>query len=212
MTAAVLLACSALTIVLVLALVREVRLRRAYRHSFAAYSKNGDPSGMSRTAFVLAIIGLLLLAFAGCNEDERTQVNRSQAEVAEASRRLVEADAKARGEIIAMQRDLQQGQADLGQQRDQLENDRRQYADQRNRDPIIANTILDVGMVLACLLPLILGIVLVLSLRDRSQTDGDLADILVQEIISEEPVLLSRPDRPVALTNETNDEEVPWKA
>ena len=109
MTAAVLLACSALTIVLVLALVREVRLRLAFRHFFAAYSKNGDPSGMSRTAFVLAIIGLLLLAFAGCNEDERTQVNRSQAEVAEASRRLVEADAKARGEIIAMQRDLQQG-------------------------------------------------------------------------------------------------------
>ena len=67
-------------------------------------------------------------------------------------------------------------------------------------------------MVLACLLPLILGIVLVLSLRDRSQTDGDLADVLIQEIISEEPILLSRPDRPAALTKETNDEEVPWKA
>jgi hypothetical protein len=167
---------------------------------------------MNRTAFVLAILGLLLLASAGCNEDERAQTNRSQAQVAEASRQLVEADAKARGEIIAMQRDLQQGQAELGRQRDQLEDDRRQYADQRNRDPIIANMILDVGMILACLLPLVLGIVLVLSLRDKSQTDGDLADVLVQEIISEEPALLSRPDRPAALTNETNDEEVPWKA
>ena len=113
-------------------------------------------------------------------------MNRSQAQVAEASRQLVAADAKARGEIVALQRDLQQGQADLGRQRDQLETDRRQYADQRNRDPILANTILDVGTILACLLPLVLCIVLAFGLRDHTQTDSTLSEILVEEIAGEE--------------------------
>jgi hypothetical protein len=149
---------------------------------------------------VLIAFILLYLALPGCNDDE-------EAKVAEANRQLVDADAKARGEIIAMQRDVQQGQSELGHQRDQLENDRRRYADQRNRDPIIANTILDVGLILACLLPLALCIFLVLSLRDTSQTDGDLANVLVQEIVSEEPVLLPPRDRPQALTKEPIDQD-----
>ena len=162
---------------------------------------------MSKTAIVSLTVTLLLAAFTGCgNDDERAQVNRSQAQVAEASRKLVEADATARGETIGMQRDLQKGQSELGRQRDQLENDRRQYADQRNRDPILANTILDVGVVLACLLPLVLCIFLVLGLRDKSQTDSDLADVLVQEIVSDEPMLLPPPDRPAALSKEPIDE------
>ena len=162
---------------------------------------------MSRFFLVITILSLLFLAFPGCNEDERAQVHRSQAEVAEASRQLVEADAKARTETVALQRELQQGQDELGRQRDQLENDRRQYADQRNRDPIIANTILDVGMIFACLLPLALCIFLVLGLRDKSQTDSDLADVLVQEIVSDEPFLLPPPGKPAALTQEPIEKE-----
>jgi hypothetical protein len=156
---------------------------------------------------MLSILGLLFVACPGCNEDERAQVNRSQAQVTEASRQLVEADAKARTETIAMQRDLQKGQDELGHQRDQLENDRRQYADQRSRDPIIANTILDVGIILACLLPLALCIFLVLGLRDKSQSDSDLADVLVQEIVSDAPMLLPPPGRHRALTKEPIDDE-----
>ena len=162
---------------------------------------------MTRIAFVLSTLGLLLVVSTGCKEDERAQVNRSQAQVAEASRQLVEADAKARTETIALQRELQQGQDDLGRQRDQLENDRRQYADQRSRDPIVANTILDVGTIFACLLPLALCIFLVLGLRDKSQTDSDLADVLVQEIVSDDPLLLPLPVRPAALAKEPIDKE-----
>jgi len=125
---------------------------------------------MNKATFVLSVGVLVFLGIPGCHEDERAQVSRSQAQVAEASRQLVEADAKARGEIIAMQKDLQQGPSELDRKRDQLENDRRQYADQRSRDPIVANTILDVGMIVACLLPLALCIVLAISLRDTSRT------------------------------------------
>jgi hypothetical protein len=150
-----------------------------------------------------------LMAISGCDEDEQQKVNRAQAQVAEASRELVQADAKARGEIVALQRDLQQGQADLGRQRDQLESDRRQYADQRNRDPILANTILDVGMILACLLPLVLCIVLVLGLRGHTQTDSALTEILVEEIAGDKPVLLPNTSRSSALEHEPSEEGLP---
>ena len=60
-----------------------------------------------------------------------------QAQVAEGSKRLVEADAKARAELTALQHDLQQSQADLGRQRDQLEAERRGLAEQRGRDELL---------------------------------------------------------------------------
>ena len=145
---------------------------------------------MNRPFWSVMFLGVLSVLFSGCDESEQEKANRSQAQVAEASRELVQADAKARGEIVALQRDMQQGQADLGRQRDQLEQDRRQYAEQRNRDPILANTILDVGTILACLLPLLLGIALVLGLRDQTQSDSALTEILVEEIAGDRPVLL----------------------
>ena len=142
---------------------------------------------MNKTRFVSTIAPLLLLAAIGCdNEPSR---------LAEASRQLVAADATARTEVIALQRDLQQGQTNLGRQRDQLESDRREFAEERNRDPIVANTILSVGTLLACLLPLVLCLYLVMGLRGDPRSDSTLTDILVQEIVADQPTLLplSRP-------------------
>ena len=68
---------------------------------------------------------------------------------------------------------------------------------QRNRDPIVANTIATVGNILACLLPLVLCVYLVMGLRDDPQTDSTLTEILVEEIVAEEPALLPL-QRPVA--------------
>lgn len=156
--------------------------------------------------FLLAAI-FPLVVIIGCDEDERQKTSRAQAEVAEASRQLVQADAKARGEVVALQRDLQQVQAELGRQRDQLESDRRQYADQRIRDPIVANAILDVGMILACLLLLILGIALVLGLRNQTQTDSALTEILVEEIASDRPMLLPGMRPQVTLGHEPDQDD-----
>jgi hypothetical protein len=141
---------------------------------------------------LLFLVGLALVS--GCDDDK--------AQVAEASRQLVEADAKSRTEIVALQRDLQQGQTELGRQRDQLEDDRRGFADQRNRDPIIANTLTVVGTTIACLLPLVLGIYLARGLRDSSQIESTLAEILVDEIVTDKPVLLPPPSSLTALNHE----------
>ena len=109
-----------------------------------------------------------------------------QADVRGASQ-LVESDSQARTQLAALQRDLQQDQAEIGRQRDQLETDRRQIAEQHHRDPLIAAAITSIGLILACLLPLLLC----LALLRRPPLDGEaeaaLAEFLVQDLISDHP-------------------------
>ena len=117
------------------------------------------------------LAAVLLCALSGCEEDElakaareaakqsaeqQRQLAQMQAEVARGASQLVESDSKARTELAALQRDLQKDQAEIGRQRDQLEADRRQIAELRHRDPLIAAAITSIGLVLACLLPLLL--------------------------------------------------------
>ncbi len=169
---------------------------------------------------------LLALTLAGCYDENvrvaevareaanrQAEQNRQMAElhkqVAEGSKRLVEAEAQTRGELTALQRDLQQSQADVGRQRDQLEGERREFADHRHRDPIVAAVITDFGMVLACILPLLLAAYVLYCVRDPAQTDATMAEILVQELVAEKPFLLPPPkftpgleNRPIPLTDE----------
>lgn len=110
--------------------------------------------------------------------------------VAEGSKRLIEADAKARAELTALQHNLRSDQAEIGHQRDQLENDRREIASQRNRDPIIAAVIMDVGIILACMLPIGLAVYILRAACRAGESDSAVAELLVQEIVASEPRLL----------------------
>ena len=113
-----------------------------------------------------------------------------QADVARGASQLVESDSKARTELAALQRDLQQDQAEIGRQRDQLETDRRQIAEQRHRDPLIAAAITSIGLILACLLPLLLCWALLRRPPLDGEAEAALAEFLVQDLISDHPVLL----------------------
>ena len=73
--------------------------------------------------------------------DQNKQMAQLQGQVAEGSRQLVEAEPKARADMTALQRDLQQSQAEVGHQRDQLEAERRQIAAERYWDGIIGNSV-----------------------------------------------------------------------
>jgi multidrug resistance efflux pump len=166
----------------------------------------------------VVIFSLFLLATAGCDEDDRvakmaTQAAQRQAEqnlqmaqlrgqVAEGSKRLVEADARARAELTALQHDLQQSQADLRRQRDQLEADRRGLAAERGRDPIIAAAITTLGLVLACLLPLLLCIYVLRGLRGSAETEAAVAEVLLAEFTDDVPVLLPPPQPTPALDHD----------
>ena len=113
---------------------------------------------MSRTLLRVLIIVLAPLAtipLGGCDEDERLtrmateaadrqaaqnqEMSRLNREVAEGTKRLVEANAQTQKELAALQHDLQADQAEIGRQRDLLETERKQVAAARRRDPIIAN-------------------------------------------------------------------------
>jgi hypothetical protein len=152
-------------------------------------------------------IGTFLVSLVGCaGEGERVaQVAREAAQrqaeqnrqmallqnqVAEGSRRLVEAEANARAEITAMQRDLQQSQAEVGRQRDLLEAERRQIAAERYWDGIVGNSIMAGAMLLACVLPLLLCWALLRSSSHDGETDAALAEFLAQELVSAHPMLL----------------------
>lgn len=118
------------------------------------------------------LLGMIAFSLIGCREDPRIyemaqrslETQRQQNEMiarqsqtvaeqssklAEASRSLVAEDAKARGEILAAQRDLQD-------QTTVIENERRHLMQLRIREPIIAESIKIIGGTFLCLIPLAL--------------------------------------------------------
>jgi hypothetical protein len=114
-----------------------------------------------------------------------------QGQVAEGSRQLVEAEARARADMTALQRDLQRSQAEVGRQRDQLEAERRQIAAERHWDGIIGNSITAAATLLACILPLLLCWAVLRRPCQDQEADMALAEFLTQELVSDRPTLLA---------------------
>jgi len=142
--------------------------------------------------------------------DQQATQNQAMAkqsqEVAEATRQLVEGDAKARQEMAATHRDLQTGlqseRKNIDRQHDELEKERRQIAAQRHRDPIVAQAILQVGGYLAAVLPLVFVIVLLRAVRNEDP-EALVGELLLQEFTSERPLLIDRQwTAPAALEHE----------
>jgi hypothetical protein len=122
---------------------------------------------------------------------------KMQQEIAEGAKKLVEADAKAREAdarareaMTVMQEKLRGDQAEVGRQRDQLEVERRTIADQRHRDPLVAAAIIDFGLVLACLLPLLVCVYVLWTVSQSYDSDDGVTELLIEEIVAEEPRFL----------------------
>ena len=123
-------------------------------------------------------------------------VEESQ-KLAEAARQLVQSDAKARTDMIAAQERLtsrlDQERAAVDSGRDQLELERKQIAQQRHRDPILAASIQTVGLIVACLLPLAVCIFVIRQMGRAEPDDAAVASLLVTELTADRPVLLPAP-------------------
>ena len=158
---------------------------------------------MSRTLLVVAV-AVLLVPLMGCgHSDERLArlAEQSLRQQAEQNREMSELNrevAQTHQELIGLQHDLEGQQAEVNHQRDQLESERREIAKQRHRDPIIAAAINNVGLVLACLVPLALAGYLLYCLRDQSD-DQAVGEILIEELVSEQPALLPPPHADTAV-------------
>jgi hypothetical protein len=101
------------------------------------------------------------------------QAARQSTETAAAARHLIEAQA-------ALQKELQAERAAIDQDRRDLERERRELAASRVREPVIAEAIRGVGMLLACLIPLLLA-GYVIHVACRGSDDAVLQEFLLRE-------------------------------
>ncbi len=115
-------------------------------------------------------------------------------QLAEAAQELVLQDATARRELLAAQTELtsqlhdQRSRVDAG--RDQLEQERRQIATQRTRDPLLAAAIYDVGLVLVSVLPLLVSLYVIRQMQVQEPDHAAVAEMLVLELTSQQPRFL----------------------
>ena len=158
---------------------------------------------MSRALFVILVGAILVCAMMSCEDsgDERLawyaqESTRQQAEQNREMAQLNREVAQAHQDLIGLQHNLEEQQVQVNRQRDQLESERRAIARQRHRDPIIAAAISNVGLVLACLIPLALAGYMLYCLRDRSD-DEAVGELLIQELTTDRPLVLPlAPDPP----------------
>jgi hypothetical protein len=129
-------------------------------------------------------------------EQSQAVVQQSQ-RLTEAAQQLVEHDAEARRELVQAQHQLQSGvaseRASVDRQRESLETERRELAAQRNRDPTIAAALQGLGVLLACLLPLVICLYVLRHLGGEPAGDQALTGLLVEELTADRPLLLPPP-------------------
>ncbi len=120
--------------------------------------------------------------------DQNRLVEANNRQVLEATKKLVEADAKGRTENLEMHRQIEVERSGVNEQRNALELERRQIAAQRNRDPIIAESIQVTAGLIAAVLPLLVCLFLLRGLFDKPDQDA-LAELLIEDLVSREPLL-----------------------
>ena len=124
---------------------------------------------------------------------------RQSAQLSDASRQLVASDAEARRELAEMQSELQRQfeaqRRGIDRQCAVLDEERREIARQRHRDPLTAAAIVQGVTLAVAALPLVICILL-LGAAAGEPPDDVVNELLVQELTTEEPMLL--PHRPPA--------------
>ncbi|WP_146406071.1 hypothetical protein [Allorhodopirellula heiligendammensis] len=129
--------------------------------------------------------------------DQSQAVVAESHQLAEAAKELVKSDAEARRELIAAQAEitsqLNEQQSVIYSGHDQLEQDRRDIASQRHRDPIIATVIQNLGLTIACVLPLVVAVFVIRQMQSQEPDHAAVAEMLVLELTSDEPRLLPGP-------------------
>ena len=158
----------------------------------------------------LLILGPLLAATSGCESDDARLARASQ----EAAARQAEQN-REMAQLVQSQQALQHGidaeRGHLDQQRTVLEDERRAIATERVRDPIIANALIGAVILAACVLQLVLAFFVLRGAHQAEPDDAALSELLVQELVAEEPLLLPRPSLP-ALEGQPTRTEIASRA
>ncbi len=156
---------------------------------------------MARTMLMRMTPRLVVLIAVGCSSaderlvdlsrqsvDRQAEQNRlvetNNRQVLESTNKLLEADAHSRTQALEMQRQIAAERSGINQQRDALEQERRQIAHERNRDPIVAESIQAAAGLMAAVLPLLVCLALLRGWFHKTEQEV-LADVLIQELVSQ---------------------------
>jgi hypothetical protein len=166
---------------------------------------------------------VLLSLISGCNDravqiareaaDRQAQQNTAMAElnkeVASGTQKLVAADAQARKEIVGVHRDLQAERSRLDTGWNTLETERRQIAGQRRTESMLVPVTKVIGGLV--LIVVLLGFCwyALASARGGDDTDAQLNEILICEILRDQPPLLTASQRPPSLLGRSGPDERP---
>ncbi|MDZ4820666.1 MAG: hypothetical protein SGJ20_17005 [Planctomycetota bacterium] len=157
---------------------------------------------------IIVICPIILVIGCGGNEEvtrvavqasdrqaqQNTELARLNREVAAGTKALVENDAKARGELIAAQKNLQSQQAEIGKNRDQLEVERQAMSQQRHTVSLWTPVLQGLGMVLIAALTISLCCFLLYGMRRNDDGGGqELGELLVMELTAKQPRWLPLP-------------------
>jgi hypothetical protein len=148
---------------------------------------------------------VLIILISGCDKqavhiareaaDRQAQQNISMAELnkelAGGTRRLVEADAQARREIVGVHRDLQNERSRLDAGWGALEQERRHIATQRRTESMLVPATTIIGSLALVIVLLGFCWYALVASRRSNVADAQLNEILIGEILLEEPALLS---------------------
>ncbi|OYP33981.1 hypothetical protein [Rhodopirellula sp. MGV] len=89
-------------------------------------------------------------------------------------------------QILEIQQETQQERSSLSRQRDDLEQDRRAWAERERQDPIIATSIYNGALIVACCLPLAM-IILLLAPINREPSVELICETLIDETSPDQP-------------------------
>ena len=135
------------------------------------------------------VCGALLLALgAGCLKSPPV-TNEHERKVLELANRHAEQQSVQSRQMAELQKQWQTERTHLNEQRDRLEVERQDIAIQRQREPLIAESIQQVGTLALCLLPLIVCALLLLRKSNEHEDGNAIAAMLVSDLMSAKPTL-----------------------
>jgi hypothetical protein len=151
---------------------------------------------MNRIWLWIFVIGVVWAAAGnGCESQDRRLAQQTQ----EADARQV-AQNQALARLVAEQQNMQNQigseRGRLDQQRTALDDERHEMAAAKVRDPIVADALIGAATLIACGLPLVLAYFVLRGAHSSASDDAALGELLVQELVADEPLLLPRPLTP----------------
>ena len=111
------------------------------------------------------------------------------------------------GQWLELQRKMQLERAEVGQQRDQLETDRREWDQRERHEPVVAAVISSAALLLVCGLPLLLVAILLWPRHDPS-ADEAVCSVLIDEVVLQTTSSTKRlptPSDPTKLASVSSD-------